>query len=162
MTRLRIVVVSRIVPLFLCRWPNGDCSVVLARDEADAIEKLDEVANAEGCPITKLSAVQVHFALTDDGRLALDGLGEDTEREIYKFCYPDLNEAMAAGTNVVSAVQRERERLEPDPSAADAPATELGRRAKRQLDMPTTLVNRIVSRTAKRRLKSFKPRGKPS
>jgi hypothetical protein len=135
---------------------------VLARDEADAIEKLDEVANAEGCPITKLSAVQVHFALTDDGRLALDGLGEDTEREIYKFCYPDLGEALATGKSVVGAVQRERERLEHDPSAEDAPATELGRRAKRQLDMPTTLVDRIVSRVGKRRLKSFKPPSKPS
>jgi hypothetical protein len=135
---------------------------VLGRDEADAIERLDEVANAEGCPITKLSAVQVHFALTDDGRLALDGLGEETEREIYKFCYPDLGEALAAGKNVVGAVQRERERLEHDPSAENAPATELGRRAKRQLDMPTTLVNRFVSRVAKRRLKSFKPPGKPS
>jgi hypothetical protein len=149
------------VPLFLCRWPNGDCSVVLARNEADAIEKLDEVANAEGCPITRLSAVQVHLTLTDDGQLALDGLGEETEREIYTFCYPDLNETRASGSNVVSAVQRERERLEYDQSA-DAPATELGRRAKRQLDMPTTLVNRIVSRSAKRQLKSFKPRGKPS
>lgn len=135
---------------------------MLARNEPDAIEKLDEVANAEGCPITRLSTVQVHFALTDDGRLALDGLGEETEREIYTFCYPDLDEARASGRNVVSAVQRERERLEHDPSAADAPATELGRRAKRQLDMPTTLVNRIVSRSAKRRLKSFTPRGKPS
>ena len=135
---------------------------MLARDEADVIEKLDEVANAEGCPITKLSAVQVYFALTDNGRLALDGLGEETEREIYKFCYPDLGEALAAGKNVVSAVQRERERLKHDPSAADAPATELGRGVKQQLDMPTTFVNRIVSRAATRRLKSFKPRGKPS
>ena len=29
-------------------------------------------------------------------------------------------------------------------------------------DMPTTLVNRLVSKAAKRRLQSFKPRGKPS
>ena len=45
----------RAVPAFLCRWPNGDCSVVMARSKADAIEKLDEVANAEDCPMVELS-----------------------------------------------------------------------------------------------------------
>ena len=25
------------MPLFLCRWPNGDCSVVWARNTEDAI-----------------------------------------------------------------------------------------------------------------------------
>jgi hypothetical protein len=86
------------MPVFLCRWPNGDCSVVLARNKADAVEKLDEVANAEGCPMVELSAAQVHFALTDDGQLVLDGLGEDTEEEIFEFCYPVLGEALAAGS----------------------------------------------------------------
>jgi hypothetical protein len=150
------------VPLFLCRWPNGDCSVVLARDKANAIEKLDEVANAEGCPMIELSAAQVHFALSDDGRLVLDGLGEETEREIFEFCYPELGAALAVGKDLVSAVQRERDRVKDDQSATEAPATELGRRAKPQLDMPTTLVNRMVSNAAKRRLRSFKPRGNPS
>lgn len=150
------------VPLFLCRWPNGDCSVVLARDKANAIEKLDEVANAEGCPMIELSAAQVHFALTDEGRLVLDGFGDETEREIFEFCYPELDAALAAGKDIVSAVHRERDRVNDDQSATEAPATELGRRVKAQLDMPTTIVNRMVSSTAKRRLKSFKRRGKPS
>ena len=52
------------MPLFLCRWPNGDCAVVLASDETEAIERLDEVANAEGCPITELENLQIHFAAT--------------------------------------------------------------------------------------------------
>jgi len=33
--------------LFLCRWPNGDCSVVQARTKEDAISELDQVGNAE-------------------------------------------------------------------------------------------------------------------
>jgi len=41
----------------------------MARSKADAVEKLDEVANAEGCPMVELSEAQVHFALTDDGQL---------------------------------------------------------------------------------------------
>ena len=34
------------MPLFLCRWSNGDCSAVLAQSKQDALIKLDEVANA--------------------------------------------------------------------------------------------------------------------
>src|SRR6266852_2191642 len=53
--------------------------------------------------------------------------------------------------------QTERERVQDD-SAAKAPATELGLRAKREMGMPTTLVDRIVSDAATQRLRSFKPR----
>lgn len=150
------------MPVFLCRWPNGDCSVVLARHKADAVEKLDEIANAEGCPMIELSEAQVHFALSDDGQLVLDGLGEDMEQEIFEFCYPALGEALAAGKDLIGAVREERDRDKDDRTATEAPATELGRRMKEQLDMPTTLVNRLVSKAAKRRLRSFKPRGNPS
>ena len=151
------------MPDFLCRWPNGDCSIVSARTEAEAIERLDEVANAEGCPITRLGHLQIHFTLTDEGRLALEGMDEATEDEIFEFCYPELDHALAVGSDVASAVTRERERVhEVSETPARAPATELGRRAKEQLDMPTTLVDRIVSDAAKQRLKSFKPRGNPT
>jgi len=136
--------------------------VVLARSKADAVEKPDEVANAEGCPMVELPEAQVHFALNDDGQLVLDGLGEGTERDIFEFCYPALGKALAFGKDVVQAVQQERDRGKDDRAATEAPATELGRRMKVQLDMPTTLVNRMVSRAAKRRLRSFKPRGNPS
>jgi len=150
------------MPVFLCRWPNGDCSLVSARTRTEAIERLDEVANAEGCPITQLSHLQIHFTLTDEGRLALEGMGEDTEDEIFEFCYPELKQALVEGEGVPSAITRERERAEVSDAPAPAPATELGRRAKEQLDMPTTLVDRIVSTVSKQRLKSFKPRGNPS
>lgn len=46
--------------LYLCRWPNGDCSVVCACNKEDAIIALDEVGNAEGCPLIRLSEFQVH------------------------------------------------------------------------------------------------------
>jgi hypothetical protein len=146
----------------LCRWPNGDCSIVLAADQTDAIERLDEVANAEGCPITELEDLQVHFTLTDEGTLALDGVGEAMEDEIFEFCYPELERALAEGEDVAGAVKQERSRGEVDDAVVPEPATELGRRAKEQMDMPTTLVDRIVSQTAKRQLKSFKSRGNPS
>jgi hypothetical protein len=148
------------MPIFFCRWPNGDCSLVSARAKAEAIERLDEVANAEGCPITQVEHLQVHFTLTDEGQPALDGLGEAMEDEVFEFCYPELEQALADGDDLAVAVNRERDRVQV--AAVKAPQTELGQRAKRELDMPTTLVDRIVSTAAKQRLKSFKPRGNPS
>ena len=59
------------MPLFLCRSPNGDCSVVWASNKEDAIVELDEVGNAETCPIVRLRAFQAHFVLTDRGELTL-------------------------------------------------------------------------------------------
>ena len=51
------------MPLCLCRWSNGDCSVVWARNMEDAIVEFDQVANPEGCPITEVQTFQVHFTL---------------------------------------------------------------------------------------------------
>jgi hypothetical protein len=66
---------------------------------------------------------------------------------------------VADGDDLAVAVNRERDRVL---AVVKAPETELGQRAKRELDMPTALINRIVSTAAKQRLKSFKPCGNPS
>ena len=79
------------MPVYVCRWPNGDCSVVQARDKKAAIIKLDEVANPEGCPLIKLDECQIHFPLTDEGQLELQSLGEETESGIWRFGYPLLD-----------------------------------------------------------------------
>ena len=147
---------------FICRWPNGDCSLVMARNRGEAVEKLDEVANAEACPIVELPDAQVHLALTDDGQLALVGLGEDTEAALFEFCYPLLNDALASGQDVTEAVRLERDRVKEGTDAAYAPATELGRGAKAQLDMPTTIIDRAVARTTRRHLRAFRSKTKPS
>ena len=73
-----------------------------------------------------------------------------------------MSEARAAGKDVITAVQIERDREKDDRPEPEAPATEQGRRTKAELDMPTTLINRMVSKAATRRLRSFKPPGKPS
>ena len=39
---------GRSMPVYLCRWPNGEVSIVQARDKTDAIFRLDEFDNAEG------------------------------------------------------------------------------------------------------------------
>ena len=82
------------MPLFLCRWLNGDCSVVWARTTDDAIVELDQVANAEGCPMTEVQTFQLHFALTDRGDLVLEGFGEGTKEEMVSLAYPVLDQAL--------------------------------------------------------------------
>ena len=82
------------MPLFLCRWSNGDCSVVWARTKEDAMIELDQIANPEGCPITRVQTFQMHFTLTDRGELALDGFGEGTKEETLSCAYPLLDKAL--------------------------------------------------------------------
>jgi len=167
------------MPLFLCRWPNGDCSVVWARNTADAIGELDQVGNAERCPITQLREFQVHFVLTDHGELALDGLGEGTREEVFSFAYPVLDEALShtdgdasttassnhgptRGAAIADAVEEERRRIEVDETRIAEPQTELGRDIKSKTDMPTMLIDRAVRQRATKTLRHFKGRAKPS
>jgi hypothetical protein len=167
------------MPLFLCRWPNGDCSVVLARTRDDAIAELDQVGNAEDCPITPLRTFQIHFALTDDGELALEQFGDDTREEVLAWAYPLLEHALSdayGGTAsetgqglppdqrvaIARAVARERSRLDVEKTTATEPQTEVGRDVKSRTDMPTVLIDRLVRKRATKTLKAFKDRGKPS
>ena len=82
------------MPLFLCRWSNGDCSMVWARNTEDAIVELDQVGNPEGCPITQMQTFQAHFTLTERGELVLDGFGEGTKEEMVSCAYPLLDKAL--------------------------------------------------------------------
>ena len=167
------------MPLFLCRWPNGDCSVVWARNKEDAIEALDQVGNAEGCPITPVHEFQIHFALTDRGELALEGLGDDTEPEIVACAYPVLDRALAGAYGdgacdnyddlppdrraaIARAVEEERRRIDVDQPQIPEPLTELGRDIKQQMDLPTVLIDRAVRHAATKTLKRVKGRAKPS
>lgn len=78
------------MPLYLCRWPNGDVSVVMARNKTDAIIQLDEFDNAEYAEILRLNEFLVDFRLNDEGRLELAGIGEGTEIAIVDAAFPDL------------------------------------------------------------------------
>lgn len=167
------------MPLFLCRWPNGDCSVVWAPRKEDAIVELDQVGNAEACTITQVCSFQVHFVLNEQGKLMLEALGEGTEKQIVSFAYPVLDQALsdAYGDGVydsyetlppdrraaiATAVEAERSRLAGVGTPTAEPLTALGRDVKNQTDIPTILVDRIVRHVATKQLKGFKGRSKPS
>ena len=167
------------MPLFLCRWPNGDCSVVWAANEEDAIVELDQVGNAEACPLVRLPVFQAHFVVTDHGDLSLEALGEGTRQQIVSRAYPILARALTAANDdgeddshdtlppsrraaVAAAVALERDRLAGDRPDPTEPDTALGRAVKKQTDVPTVLVDRIARHVATTKLKHFKGRGKPS
>ena len=167
------------MPLYLCRWPNGDCSVVWARNTEDAIVELDQRANAEACSITELQTCQLHFTLTDRGDLVLDGFGEGTTEEVLSRAYPLLDQALRDAydledhdgyeslsadrrTAIARAVEHERTRVALDRPSAKDPRTAFGREVKDHTDMPTVLVDRLVRQGAATALKHFKRRGKPS
>ena len=147
------------MPVFACRWTNGDVSFVLAPSKEAAIEQLDEVDNAEGCPITQVPEFQIHLTMTDDGGFDFEEWGELTEDVVWNRLYPKLHEAWGAVWNeqeethtrnvtpqqqerIRRAVQEERERVR-DKSVTE-PQSEVGKDIKRMSDMPTSLVNKIV------------------
>ena len=167
------------MPLFLCRWPNGECSVVLARTKDDAIVELDQVGNAEDCPITQVRTFQIQFALTDRGELSLERFGEGTKEEVVTFAYPLLENVLDDAYRgedyenyeslppnrraaIARAVEHERNRLDREETATTKPQTELGRNVKSRTDMPTILIDRLVRKRAAKKLRNFKGRGKPS
>jgi len=160
------------MPLFLCRWPNGDFSIVKAGNKEQAIETLDEIGNAEGCPVTALRDFMVHFALTDVGDFELEDYGEMTRERIMRLAYPVLERALVKdaptdkngdfteeGYAVIrNAVSKERERVVA--KKAKEPRTLRGRGIKSVTDAPTSKVNRIVGRVAEKVLENFKGKGK--
>ena len=161
------------MPLYLCRWTNGDCSFVFAANKGEAIERLDEVGNAEGCPLIPIRDFMAHFCLTDTGEVEFEEFGEVTEDVLFEKAYPILDEAMLnapcdaqsgaltpEGVEAVkAAVAKERERVRE--KKVPEPETMLGREIKRTADAPTRLVDRIVHKVAREKLGRFQGRGKP-
>jgi hypothetical protein len=73
------------MPLYICRWQNGDFSAVSAASKTDAVALLDEVGNAEVCELFTAKNFMVHFSLkqqTDEVDdfvpVELEGFGEET------------------------------------------------------------------------------------
>jgi hypothetical protein len=154
--------------VYLCRWPNGEFSIVSAPNRADAVELLDEWGNAEQAQLSRMGSCMFDFRLSDEGDIDLAQISEHTYEVIMRRCYPVLDEALGTaefddqgqgytqkGQEAIrQAVDCERTRLwesQPPPKEAD---TELGRRIQHQTGAPSVMVNRIVGRMAKRVLRS--------
>jgi hypothetical protein len=68
--------------LFLCRWPNGDCSVVAAATKRQAIAILGEWDAAEPGMLYPLNSCLFDLRLSDSAELVLQGVGKETRRII--------------------------------------------------------------------------------
>ena len=146
------------MPAYLCRWPNGDVTLVTARDETDAIIRLDELDDAENAELHLLDNLLVDLRLGDDGQFQLCDLGEMTQAEIMETAFPDLSavldsdellaldhESQEYRARVRQAVENERKRkLRQSGRGGREPSTELGKRLQKETGASTTLVDHWV------------------
>ena len=148
------------MPVFMCRWPNGDLSFVSARNREDAIIALDELDNAEVAELRQVRDFMVDFRLTDSGDLELQGFGESCQEDIWNRAYPVLaktiaeiprgaaGEATSAGKKSIrAAVHAEKDRSV-GKKATKLAETELGRSLQKQLGASSSLINRRVKEVA--------------
>ena len=155
------------MPVYLCRWPNGDFSIVSAGTKSDAIVLLDEWGNAEQAKLWRMEDCMFDFRLNDEGEIVLAETGEATYEDVMEKCYPVAFEALCdadfkakggytkdSQKAIRKAVKQERDRLwknQPKPKPA---ATELGRKIQEQTGAPAVLVDRVVKETSKKILES--------
>jgi hypothetical protein len=90
---------GKLIPVFICRWPNGDVSLAAGESEVEVADVLDEVDNPDAAELMQLDhSVAVHFKLGarpgEDGTLPLrfENLSEQLESSIYERAYPVYNE----------------------------------------------------------------------
>ena len=81
--------------LYLCRWPNGEFSLIKADDRKDAVVQLDEWAGAEPAWLVPLETCMVDFHLNDRGEIELGEFGEETGEFISEKCYPELEQVLS-------------------------------------------------------------------
>ena len=81
--------------MYLCRWPNGEFSIVNANSKNDAIELLDEWGNAEQASLTRMPHSMFDLRLRADGQIELADIGEATHDFIMETCYPELDKAIS-------------------------------------------------------------------
>jgi hypothetical protein len=151
------------MPVFACRWPNGDVSFVSASNKEAAVEQLDEVGDASGVKLRVAPEFMVHFNLGETGLLELQEFGEVTE-EFLDELYPLLHSARKETRTevgdppteaILAAVKAEKTRVKNKPGPQ--PKTELGTRIRKMSGMPASLVDRIVEDTAKEFLENINP-----
>jgi hypothetical protein len=160
--------------IYLCRWPNGEFSVVSAKSKNDAIELLDEWGNAEQASLTRMSDCMFDFRLDVEGQLELADIGEATHDHLMRTCYPELEKALETAewddtgvaysadsrVRIREAVESERKRLWSNQPPAPVAQTEVGRQIQKQTGAASVVINRIVRRAATKRLKSKEGEGK--
>jgi replication-associated recombination protein RarA len=119
------------MPLYICRWQNGDFSAVSAASKTDAIALLDEVGNADVCELFTVKNFMVHFSLKQETDelddfvpVELEGFGEETVDILSERVYLERSEPvllvgepgtgkthLATGLAIAACRQRKRVRF---------------------------------------------------
>ena len=160
--------------MYLCRWPNGDFSVVSAKTKSDAIELLDEWGNAEQASLTRMPDCMFDFRLDNHGQIELAEIGDATRDHVMRTCYPELDEAIATADwddtlqgysasgheRIREAVELERTRLWNSLPPVREAETELGRGIQKRLGAASVVIDRIIREAAVKRLRSKEGEGK--
>ncbi len=164
--------------LYLCRWPNGEFSVVKADSRREALVELDEWAGANPAWLSPLESWMVDFRLNDRGEIELADLGEETADLIWDRCYPELDAVLSsdevlrhrggernpeAAEKIRRAVEHERNRLwsaQPDGTPAK---TAMGRELQKRLRTVGPVADRYVELAASEILRrKAGEKGKPN
>lgn len=135
--------------IYLCRWPNGDISLVSGSNRLTLDEVLDEVGNPDGAEMIRIKhPVAVHLRFKSDISMCetiTECLEFDCidERSYWELCsaYPVLSEAFrkedATEEQIAAAFQQEMERVNPEPP--DLPEDPFEAAIQLQMNMPKRL-----------------------
>jgi hypothetical protein len=162
--------------IFLCRWPNGEFSILSTKTKADAIDLLDEWGNAEQALLSRITDCMFDFRLRDNGQIELEDIGESTHDRIMETCCPELDKAFASAEwdetgpglgysekgheQIRKAVELQRTRLWSSQPPVKEAETQLGRGIQKQLGAASVVKDRIVREAARKRLRSNESEGK--
>ena len=143
------------MPVFICRWPNGDVSLAAGESEVEVAGVLDEVDNPDAAELMQLDhAVAVHFKLGvrpgEDGTLPLrlENMSEQLESSIYERAYPVYNEVHtkpdSTVTELTEALKHEKNPIYgrvPEPSSDPSVAG-----LQDEMQMPRVVLEHLAGR----------------
>jgi hypothetical protein len=148
------------MPMFMCRWRNGDRSFVFASDEDDAIIHLDEWDDAEQAELTRIKHFMIDLALTEEGDLKLQQLGEETDDVVWTHAFPNVGPAREKAPRAKGSIQtfdgaeivREAVRTEKSRplliTKRKGVEREIGKEIQERLGAPAAAINRYVQDAA--------------
>jgi hypothetical protein len=158
--------------VYLCRWPNGDFSLVTANTRREALVQLDEWAGAHPSQLFPMDSCMVDFRLNDLGQIELGQFGEETEGIIWETCYPELRTLLStvasddgseytaeAKESIRQTVQHERARLWENQPESPQAETEFGKTLQRALRTVGPVADYYVEQMADQILKSHDEKG---
>jgi hypothetical protein len=171
------------MPLFICRWQNGDFSAVSASSKEEAIVLLDEVGNAEVCELFTAKNFMVHFHLMKEPEdlengvpVEFEGFGEETLDILTDRVYPIYRKALIEADadwpddedvpkekweaafkmlNDALITERKRQWGSKQPKLSSDP--EVARLLQAGHDIPKTLAERIVKEQRRRKFVEMPP-----